>query len=232
MIDESTRGGGGGLTIGIDAPVPAMPQHLSSRFPPPPAFQPAGMPLAPGTEEGTMRWCAPRRRCRCRRRRGPSAATVWADAAAAEGARDDGGGKTRSVRRGGSRPPIVVAAEASSEPPIAVAPPPLSPRNIPSPPSTLVVDCRIPHSDFRRPHTSVFVMIRAALGTGGRLRRSEAIVGGNKIYNKYSGVVTCGEEREREFRAILKFSSQDTTDSSLDLCTIFLAVKESKNLEK
>jgi hypothetical protein len=44
--------------------------------------------------------------------------------------------------------------------------------------------------------------------------------------------VTGGEEREREFRAILKFSSQDTTDSSLDLCTIFLAVKESKNLEK
>jgi len=41
-------------------------------------------------------------------------------------------------------------------------------------------------------------------------------------YNKYSGVVTCGEEREREFRAILKFSSQDTTDSSLDLCTNFL----------
>jgi hypothetical protein len=50
--------------------------------------------------------------------------------------------------------------------------------------------------------------------------------------NRYSGVVTCGEEREKEFRAILKFSSQDTTDSSLDLCTIFLAVKESKNLEK
>jgi hypothetical protein len=43
-----------------------------------------------------------------------------------------------------------------------------------------------------------------------------------KVISKYLGVVRCGEEREKEFRAILKFFSQDTTDSSLDLCTNFL----------
>ncbi len=91
------------MTIGIDAPVPATTQHLSLRFPPlPPAFQPTGMPLAPGAEEGTARWCAPCRRCCRRRLSGPSAATVWADAAAAEGARDNGGGKTRLS---GRKPP-------------------------------------------------------------------------------------------------------------------------------
>jgi len=37
---------------------------------------------------------------------------------------------------------------------------------------------------------------------------------------------------EEEFRAILKISSQDTIHSSLDLCMIFFAVKQSTNLEK
>ncbi len=40
------------------------------------------------------------------------------------------------------------------------------------------------------------------------------------------------EEREREFRTILESSSQETIDSSLDLCTIFFAVKQSENSEK
>ncbi len=38
--------------------------------------------------------------------------------------------------------------------------------------------------------------------------------------------VRCGEERERELRAILKFSSQKTMDSSLDLCKNFLHRKK------
>jgi hypothetical protein len=47
------------------------------------------------------------------------------------------------------------------------------------------------------------------------------------------GVVTCGEEREREFRAIPKKSSAHATiDSSLDHCANFFADKQSKNSEK
>ncbi len=48
-----------------------------------------------------------------------------------------------------------------------------------------------------------------------------------------SGVasVTCGEEREMEFRTILKFSSQDTIDSFLDLCTNFLGQEKADNSE-
>ncbi len=68
-------------------------------------------------------------------------------------------------------------------------------------------------------HTSVSVMIRVALCTGGRLRCLAAMVSGEYDASDDSGVVKCGEERERVFRAILKSSSQDTIDSSLDLCT-------------
>jgi hypothetical protein len=63
-------------------------------------------------------------------------------------------------------------------------------------------------------------MIRVALGTGVRLRHSVAIVGG-EYARDYSGIVRYGEEREREFRAILKSSSQDTIDSFLDFCKNF-----------
>jgi hypothetical protein len=48
-----------------------------------------------------------------------------------------------------------------------------------------------------------------------------AMVGGEYARDD-SGVVRYGEEREREFRAILKSSTQDTIDSSLDLCKNFL----------
>jgi hypothetical protein len=64
-------------------------------------------------------------------------------------------------------------------------------------------------------------MMRVALGTGGRLRRSVAMVGGEYARDD-SGVVRYGEEREREFQAILKSSSQDTIDSSFNLCKNFL----------
>ncbi len=64
-------------------------------------------------------------------------------------------------------------------------------------------------------------MIRAAPGTGGRLRHSAAMVGGEYARDD-SGVVRYGEKREREFHAILKSFSQDTIDSSLDLCKNFL----------
>jgi len=37
---------------------------------------------------------------------------------------------------------------------------------------------------------------------------------------------------EEEIRAILKSSSQETIDSSIDLCTNFFAVKQSKISEK
>ena len=40
------------------------------------------------------------------------------------------------------------------------------------------------------------------------------------------------EKRSIEFCAILKSSSQETIDSSLDLCTNVFAVKQSKNSEK
>ena len=59
------------------------------------------------------------------------------------------------------------------------------------------------------------------LGTGGRLRRLAAMVGGEYARDD-SGVVRYGEKREREFCTILKSSSQDTIDSSLDLCKNFL----------
>ena len=113
-------------------PLPMRPPIVPRRatpplfeIPPPSAFQPAGMPLAPSAEEGTAWRCTPRH-CSChpRHRHRPSAATAQVDTAAAEGARDDGGEKPRSVHRGGSRPPIVVIVEALSTPQLPLHPSP------------------------------------------------------------------------------------------------------------